>query len=79
MRLRVLLFAGLRQALGSSEIFLQAPLPETVRDLEARLRSAFPDLAEASFRVAVDDAFALGDLRLQPQNEIALIPPVSGG
>ena len=78
--MRVLLFAGLAEALGRRELEWPAPSPpETVAQLEAVLRAREPRLAEARFRVAVNRRYASGDDVVKPDDEVALIPPVSGG
>ncbi|HVQ25647.1 MAG TPA: MoaD/ThiS family protein [Planctomycetota bacterium] len=78
--MRVLLFAGLAEALGRRELpWPDVPLPGNVRELEAVLRAHEPRLAEARFRVAVNQRYAGSDDVVRAEDEIALIPPVSGG
>jgi len=78
--MRVLLFAGLAEALGCRELEWPSPsLPTTVGQLEAVLRAREPRLAEAHFRIAVNRSYASAEDGLQPDDEVALIPPVSGG
>ena len=78
--MRVLLFAGLAEALGRRELELpDGSAPPSVADLEAGLRAAHPALAGRRFRVAVNRRYAPQDVRVQPGDEVALIPPVSGG
>jgi molybdopterin converting factor subunit 1 len=77
---RVLLFAGLAEALGQPVLELpEGELPATVGALESRLREAHAALAGRPFRVAVNRRYALAADPLAPGDEIALIPPVSGG
>jgi len=78
--MRVLLFAGLAEAAGSRELDLELPTaPATVGDLEAAVRERVPALARAVFRVAVNRAYASPKQSLAARDEVALIPPVSGG
>ena len=78
--MRVLLFAGLAEALGRPELDLpDRDAPATVGALESRLREAHAALAGRPFRVAVNRRYALAADPLAPGDEIALIPPVSGG
>ena len=78
--MRVLLFAGLAEALGCRELpWPGGPLPATVGELETALREREPRLAASRFRVAVNRAYARPGDALSPGDEIALIPPVSGG
>lgn len=78
--MRVLLFAGLAEALGRSVLEVEdREAPATVGALESRLREAHPALAGRPFRVAVNQAYARAGDALAPGDEVALIPPVSGG
>ena len=81
MRLTVLLFAGIRARLGAAEITVELAEPATVAELRQALVRLHPALAEplAHCRIAVDHEFAEADAPIQPGQEIALIPPVSGG
>ena len=83
--MRVLLFAGLAEAVGSRELLLPGAggggggTPATVGELETAVRARFPVLARSAFRVAVNRAYAPAQQPLAERDEIALIPPVSGG
>ncbi len=74
MQVKVLLFAGARDAFGCSEVLTRIPLEGTPADLIRHLEDAYPAAAPflKTCRVAVDQDFAEGA-------EVALIPPVSGG
>jgi molybdopterin converting factor subunit 1 len=77
---RVLLFAGLAEALGRPALDLpDDDAPATVGALEARLRGQHPVLASRPFRVAVNRRYGVAADAVGPGDEIALIPPVSGG
>lgn len=81
-RWKIYLFAGLAQRLGTR--LLEADYAEdrmTAAELKRRLAGAYPgeaDLIEVSF-VARNQAFAADDAELRPDDELALLPPVSGG
>jgi molybdopterin synthase catalytic subunit len=74
-------FAGLREALGSGDMALQVAAGTTVAGLLARLASQYPDagLGERRVSVAINRAYAAPDRVLSDGDEVALIPPVSGG
>ncbi len=73
MRLTVRLFAGLRERAGAPTVVLELPDPATVADV----RTAFdPDLP---YIVAVNRVYADDGERVGAGDEVALIPPVSGG
>jgi len=81
MEIRVLLFAKLAQACGGKEVVLDLPAGATAGDALDRLAKDYPDLMVIRDRVAlaVDMAYVRGDHLLEPGDELALIPPVSGG
>jgi molybdopterin synthase catalytic subunit/molybdopterin converting factor small subunit len=76
LRVRVRLFAGLRERAGAAERELELPDGAHVADVWTPL-----DLGEepAGLLYAVNKEYALGDRLLADGDEIALIPPVSGG
>jgi molybdopterin converting factor subunit 1 len=77
----VKLFAGLREAAGADRIPVQLPAGATVADLIAALGRDFPAIAPVlgSIRVAVNQGFADAATVLNETDEVAAIPPVSGG
>lgn len=82
MTLRILYFAGLRDALGMSEQTLQVPAcVGTVGALADHLASLHPGYAErrGHVRIARNEAFAAADEVLADGDVVALIPPVAGG
>jgi molybdopterin synthase catalytic subunit len=76
MRLTVRLFAGLRERAGAHSVELELPDPATVADVIA---AAPFDLPERSFIVAVNREYADPAVPVRAGDEVALIPPVSGG
>ena len=81
MRVDVKLFAILRERAGTADLVLQLPSGATVADASARLAEKLPDLSPFLRRVAfaVNLAYAKADAVLHEGDELALIPPVSGG
>jgi molybdopterin converting factor small subunit len=58
------------------------PVPSGVRDtgaLRAWLGRERPELLDRSIRIAVNDEMILGDRQLGEDDEIAFLPPMSGG
>jgi molybdopterin synthase catalytic subunit len=82
MTVNVRLFAILRERAGQDRIALELDAGATVDDALAAL-GRDPGLAELLDRMAVAMAvnrdYASGDTELHPGDELALIPPVSGG
>jgi MoaE-MoaD fusion protein len=81
MKVRVRFFAGLREQFGASELTLELPDGASVAGILSRLDAEHPGvrLGERRFTVAVNRAFARPDHVLSEGDEMALIPPVSGG
>jgi molybdopterin converting factor subunit 1 len=81
MRVRILFFASLRERAKMSETVEEVPDQTTVGDLWSRLcakhESIVPMTASVSF--AVNREYADRDAVLRDGDEVALIPPVSGG
>lgn len=81
MTVRVLLFAILRERAGVSEVALDLPEGATVATAAEAVLGRFPELrgAARSLAYAVNRAYCRADARLKEADEVALIPPVSGG
>jgi molybdopterin synthase catalytic subunit len=81
MRVRVLFFGVLKDVLGKSSEALELPENASVRDVMMRYFSPstqMKDLA-ASLAVAVNQEYAGVETVLKEDDEVALLPPVSGG
>jgi molybdopterin converting factor subunit 1 len=77
---RVRFFASLRERLHASAVERVLPDGATVAELMATLRRDFPALAECGrVSIAVNAEYVDGRQVLGDQDEVALIPPVSGG
>jgi molybdopterin converting factor subunit 1 len=78
---RVLLFAHARELAGADSVVVSLAMSATVADLRAVLAVRHPALASLLARsaLAVNHAFADNATPLSASDEIALIPPVSGG
>ena len=81
MRVRVLLFAALREAAAARELAVELPDGAGVTELRERLTATHPRLGPLLERVAaaVNEEYAAGDRPLREGDVVALIPPVSGG
>lgn len=81
MRLRVKLFATYREVVGSKELAWTAKDGERLGEFLDALLRKYPRLAghRDTMLLAVNHAFAPPDEVLHDGDEIALMPPVSGG
>jgi molybdopterin converting factor subunit 1 len=76
MNVTVRLFAGLRERAGASEVALELPDGAVVADALARMGDVIGGVPVV---MAVNQEYADGDHGLAAGDELALIPPVSGG
>ncbi len=81
MRVRVLFFGILKELAGQSSDVLDLPDGGRVRDVLAHYasRSALASASVASLAVAVNQEYAGPETVLRSDDEIPLLPPVSGG
>jgi molybdopterin synthase sulfur carrier subunit len=81
VRVRVRLFASLREAVGQPQLDLDLPEGATAETAWSRLVEAHPSLAgrRASLAVAVNRAYERFDAPLAAGDEVVFIPPISGG
>ena len=81
MRVRVRLFASLREAIGEAEVELELPEGATAEEAWARLAREHPALAERRARLtaAINRRYAPFTTMLRDGDELVFVPPVSGG
>jgi molybdopterin converting factor subunit 1 len=81
MRVRIRLFASLREAAGRSEIELDLAEGATAEEAWERLAGQHPGLAarRARLTAAVNRTYAPFDTPLRDGDELVFVPPVSGG
>lgn len=81
MRVTVRLFARLRDIAGASELTREIGSGATVGMVWKTLASEFPELAqyERSISSALNADYARMDAPVRDGDEVAFLPPVSGG
>jgi molybdopterin converting factor subunit 1 len=81
MTVTVRLFARAKDLAGADAVRVELTAPATVGELRRRLATELPRLESllAHCAFAVHDEFADDLCQLSPDEEIALLPPVSGG
>lgn len=81
MNIRVLAFARVREILGASESAIETGSGATAREVWRMLCDRYAALApfDSSIRFARNGNIVAADSVLQDGDELALLPPVSGG
>lgn len=80
MKLCVLLFGITKEIAGNNQLELEMEAGTSVESLKDHLRSLYPGFDKLdSFAIAVNSTYVREDLELYAGDEIAVIPPVSGG
>jgi molybdopterin converting factor subunit 1 len=81
MLVKILLFARLRDITGRADLERQLPAASTAQTAWNALAQEFPGLAEYNGTVscAVNEEYARFSTALRDGDEVAFLPPVSGG
>ena len=81
MRVTAQFFSQLKDLAGTSEWSVELPADSRVADLLTQLYEKFPDLKkwDANILIGAGVDFVGRDHRLQPNESIAIMPPVQGG
>ncbi len=80
MKINVLAFGIVKDIFGSASIETELNGAPTVEELKSTLEEKYPRLKQlASYMVAVNNEYAQQQQVIETGDEIAIIPPVSGG
>lgn len=80
MKIQLLLFGIARDIVGNSKLELDTHQPLDVASFKELLKNKYPKMNHLSyFKVAINQEFADDHQVLKEGDEVALIPPVSGG
>lgn len=80
VRVRVRLFASLREEVGSDVVEVEVGESASVGGLLEAFRDRYPEARGGDhLLVAVNQEIADRTSALRPEDEVALLPPVSGG
>jgi molybdopterin synthase catalytic subunit len=81
VNIRVKLFASVREVVGKRELLLEVPAGLTASALRTCLASQYPRLHPllSSLKIAVNHEYVAEEHVFTEGDEVALIPPVSGG
>lgn len=80
MRIKILAFGITKDITGAKEFHFDIKTGATSADLKAALLDQYPSLLQlSSLAIAINGTYAAEEVAIQEQDEIVLIPPVSGG
>ena len=80
MKITLLAFGIAKEIFGNRKLEIELPEHSTTADLKAVLNTQHPALQQlAVYRIAVNDEYTAADLMIKEGDEVAIIPPVSGG
>jgi molybdopterin converting factor subunit 1 len=80
MKVTVLGFGLVQEIFENSSTMVDLPDAPTTGNLRTLLESRFPDLKKiGSYMIAVNQSYAEDHVPISGKDEIAIIPPLSGG
>ena len=84
MNVTVRFFASLREAVGEDDIAIELAEGNRITDLLANIRQrvspeAWAEIAAENVKIAVNQALVTGEADLADGDEVAFLPPVTGG
>lgn len=80
MKINILAFGIVKEIFGSATVKVELANDSTVSNLQYSLEQQYPRLKQlASYMIAVNNEYALPGDNVHERDEVAIIPPVSGG
>lgn len=80
MKIELLAFGIAKDIIAATTTQVELPAGATVGDLKSVLCRKYPEFERLrSFSIAVNAEYRQDDHPLSPQDEVVIIPPVSGG
>ena len=80
MTLNILTFGIAREMAGNATMMADVPDNVSVSALKELIKERYPAMGSlSSFAIAVNGAYATADTTIHAADEVAIIPPVSGG
>ena len=80
MKIEILAFGIAKDILHTNTLEMEVAEKITVGELKTKLCETFPDFVKLrSLAIAVHESYQQDDFVLSEQDEIVIIPPVSGG
>ena len=81
MKVKLLLFASLKDIAGRRDLEMELDDGSTLQQVTEKLASLYPEIGrmQNSVRIAINQEFADENISLNNGDEIAFLPPMSGG
>ena len=81
MKVKLLLFASLKDIAGRRDLEMELDDGSTLQEVTEKLASLYPEIGrmQNSVRIAINQEFADENISLNNGDEIAFLPPMSGG
>ena len=77
MTIKATLFGVLADYAQSSEIEISDV--STTKELLQKVNNKYPSFKRVNYKISVNHSLVSGDLKISPGDDIALLPPFSGG
>jgi molybdopterin converting factor small subunit len=77
MAIKVILFGQLGDIAGRQAMEIE--YAADTRELVQKVHDSFPELADITYRIAVEKKIITDNTALQDETTVALLPPFSGG
>ncbi len=81
MKITVLLFASLKDIVGKGQLEIEVDEKCSIEILSKKLYELYPKVEsyDSSVRIALNQEIIENDIELKDGDEVAYLPPVSGG
>lgn len=77
--MRILIFGKLGDVINASEIIIEIENPTRIQSFKTILFEKYPALKVEKFAISVNQILAKDDTIIHNNDELALLPPFSGG
>jgi len=76
----ILAFGIARDIVGGNKFEVELAASSSIDELKAKILEDFPQFGELlNFSIALNNEYARANAEISPSDELAIIPPVSGG
>ena len=80
MNLKIVAFGIAKDIFSTSKMNFELESGNSIADLKSKLVNQYPDLEKLrSLKFAVNEDYQADDFQLSENDEVVIIPPVSGG